>query len=114
MDSDLWFLWVVMILGLGLMISGYAMKRSTLVLTSMGVWFVTCAFCYMQTGLTYDALFWIALGLTITSGIEGALLRRPDEEGDIKSVSDPLEERIAKMKERNNQLRDSRRINRIR
>jgi hypothetical protein len=107
---------LLFIVSLTLMVSGYAMKRSTLVLTSMGTWFVTCVYCYLQTGDIYNALFWITLGLTITSGIEGALLRNKDDEtSDIKSVSDDaLEQRIEKMKERNQQLRESRRINRIR
>jgi hypothetical protein len=67
-------------LALCLMVAGFAFKRSSLVLTSMGIWFIMCVYCYLEDGDIYNALFWISIALTIVSGMEGALIRRGGED----------------------------------
>ena len=82
---------ILVLLCLGLTIGGFALCRPSLALSAMGGWFILCVFSYMQTGQIYNALFWLSIALTITTGMEGALILRKGQEQveeDVDYVND--------------------------
>lgn len=101
------FLLILVLLPLALMIAGFALRRGSMAMAAMGAWFILCVYSYMQTGEIYNAIFWISIALTITSGLEGAMIMRKGEEqaedaiayeNELDIASKNIDDRIAALR----------------
>lgn len=105
--ADAIFLGILVLLPLALMIAGYALRRGSMAMSAMGAWFILCVYAYMQAGSIYNAIFWLSIGLTITSGLEGAMIMRKGEEeaedaiayeNELDIASKNIDDRIAALR----------------
>jgi hypothetical protein len=113
--SNVLFLGILVVLALGLTISGFALRRMSLALSAMAGWFIICVFSYLLSGDIYNALFWLSLALTITCGIEGALLNRTaggDKVEEEIEYQNAMQKAIERRDIELNQRRENRQINR--
>lgn len=68
----------IILMGLGLMASGYAFKRPAIAFGSAGVWIILAVFSYGFSITMWDPfyiLFWISILLVIVAAMEGMVLR---------------------------------------
>ena len=105
------FLLILVLLPLSLMIAGFALRRGSMVMVAMACWFILCIYAYMQSGDIFNAIFWVAIALTITSGLEGAMILTKGEE-DAENIIDyetDLDRALNSQDERNAAIRARRR-----
>lgn len=118
--TNMILLGILVFLGFGLAIGGYALHRSSLAFASAGVWFITAVWGYIDAASEWGismGIFWIAIAMFFTTAIESVTLSRGTEKAEDEleyqeAKKEAIDESMADMDEDISFRRQKRRENR--